>query len=161
MKKLVYIIAIIGVLIDQISKILVDRLMNLGENISIIPNFFSIRYIRNTGAAWGMFSNNTFILAIVSLIFLSFVIKYINENSTMNKLNIISFGFIVGGIIGNLIDRLLRRFVIDFFSFNIFGYYFPIFNIADVLIVVAVIFLIIDSFIGGDKVDSRRREKKN
>ena len=161
MKKLVYTIAIVGVLIDQISKILVDCLMNLGENISIIPTFFSFRYIRNTGAAWGMFSNNTIVLAVISLIFLYFVIKYVNETKDMNKLNVISFGFIIGGIVGNLIDRLLRSFVIDFFSFNIFGYDFPVFNVADILIVVAVILLVVDSFIGGDKVDSGRRKEKN
>lgn len=161
MKKLIYIIAIVGVFIDQISKILVDNLMNFGENIFIIPDFFSFRYIRNTGAAWGMFSNNTIVLAVISVVFLYFVIKYVNETKDMNKLNIVSFGFIIGGIIGNLIDRLFRSFVIDFLSFNIFGYNFPVFNIADILIVVAVILLIIDSFVGGDRVDSRRRKEKN
>lgn len=161
MKKLIYIIAIVGVFIDQISKILVDNLMNFGENIFIIPDLFSFRYIRNTGAAWGMFSNNTIVLAVISVVFLYFVIKYVNETKDMNKLNIVSFGFIIGGIIGNLIDRLFRSFVIDFLSFNIFGYNFPVFNIADILIVVAVILLIIDSFVGGDRVDSRRRKEKN
>lgn len=161
MLKKIYIIAFIGVFIDQISKILVDNFILLNDSVPIIEGFFSLRYIRNTGAAWGMFSNNTMVLAIISLIFLFFVIKYVNETKEMNKLNVVSFGLIIGGIVGNLIDRVIRRFVVDFFSFNIFGYNFPVFNIADTLIVVAVILLVIDSFIGGDRVDSRRRKEKN
>lgn len=161
MLEKIYIIAFIGVFIDQISKILVDNFILLNDSIPVIEGFFSLRYIRNTGAAWGMFSNNTMVLAIISLIFLFFVIKYVNETKEMNKLNIVSFGLIIGGIVGNLIDRVVRRFVVDFFSFNIFGYNFPVFNIADTLIVVAVILLVIDSFIGGDRVDSRRRKEKN
>ena len=79
----------------------------------------------------------------------------------LNILSTLSFGFIIGGLIGNLIDRVVRTYVIDFFDFNIFGYDFPVFNIADILIVVAVFLLIIESFVGVDKNDSRRRKEKN
>lgn len=161
MHKKIYIIGFIGLLIDQISKFFVDSFMSLNSDITIIDGFFSLRYIRNTGAAWGIMSNNTMLLALISVIFLLFFIKFINDNRILTNLDNISFGLIIGGIVGNLIDRLIRTYVIDFFSFNMFGYHFPVFNVADTLIVVAVILLIIESFIGDDRSDSRRRKKEN
>lgn len=161
MHKKVYIIGFIGLLIDQISKFFVDSFMSLNSDVTIIDGFFSLRYIRNTGAAWGIMSNNTMLLALISVIFLFFFIKFINDSKNLTNLDKISFGLIIGGIVGNLIDRLIRTYVIDFFSFNIFGYHFPVFNVADILIVVAVILLIIESFVGDDRSDSRRRKKEN
>lgn len=162
MFKKIYIIGFIGVIIDQISKIVIDKMLELNESIKVIDSFFNITYVRNTGAAWGMFSNNTLLLALISIIFLYFLIKFVNENKNdLNILSTLSFGFIIGGLIGNLIDRVVRTYVIDFFDFNIFGYDFPVFNIADILIVVAVFLLIIESFVGVDKNDSRRRKEKN
>ena len=162
MFKKIYIIGFIGVLVDQISKIVIDKMLELNESIKVIDSFFNITYVRNTGAAWGMFSNNTLLLALISIIFLYFLIKFVNENKNdLNILSTLSFGFIIGGLIGNLIDRVVRTYVIDFFDFNIFGYDFPVFNIADILIVVAVFLLIIESFVGVDKNDSRRRKEKN
>jgi len=160
--KKIYIISFIGLLVDQISKIIIDKILNINSSIKVIDSFFNITYVRNTGAAWGMFSNNTLLLALISIIFLYFIIKFINENiKDFNNLNAVSFGFIIGGLIGNLIDRLFRTYVIDFFDFNIFGYDFPVFNIADILIVLAVLLLIIESFMGVDKNGSRRRKEKN
>ena len=162
MLKKIYIISFIGLLVDQISKIIIDKILNINSSIKVIDSFFNITYVRNTGAAWGMFSNNTLLLALISIIFLYFIIKFINENiKDFNNLNAVSFGFIIGGLIGNLIDRLFRTYVIDFFDFNIFGYDFPVFNIADILIVLAVLLLIIESFMGVDKNGSRRRKEKN
>ena len=147
MKKKLLIITIICVLIDQITKFLVVSNLDLDTGFNIIPSFFSITYVRNTGAAWGMFSNGTMILAILSTIFLYFAIKYIYEAKNITKLNAISYGLLVGGIIGNLIDRLLRNYVVDFLNFNIFGYNFPVFNIADTFIVISIILIVIDSFV--------------
>lgn len=162
MHKKIYIIGFIGLIFDQFTKILVDKFMDLNSSISLIGDFFSLKYIRNTGAAWGILSNNTLILALISVVFLILFIKYINNEKEISKISELSFGLIFGGIIGNLIDRLFRTYVIDFFSFNFFGYHFPVFNIADILIVVAVILLIIECIIvGDDKNDSRRRKEKN
>ena len=147
MKKKLLIITIICVLIDQITKFLVVSNLDLDTGFNIIPSFFSITYVRNTGAAWGMFSNGTMILAILSTIFLYFAIKYIYEAKNITKLNAISYGLLVGGIIGNLIDRLLRNYVVDFLNFNIFGYNFPVFNIADTCRGMASMLRVIDSFV--------------
>ena len=146
MKKKLLIVAFLCILIDQITKLLVISNLDINTGFNIIKSFFSILYVRNTGAAWGVFSNGTMILAFLSIIFLYFVIKYIYETKNISKINSISYGMLIGGIIGNLIDRLLRGYVIDFLSFNIFGYSFPIFNIADSFIVISIVLIAIDSF---------------
>ena len=146
MKKKLLIVAFLCILIDQITKLLVISNLDVNTGFNIIKSFFSILYVRNTGAAWGVFSNGTMILAVLSMVFLYFAIKYIYETKNISKINSISYGMLIGGIIGNLIDRLLRGYVIDFFSFNIFGYSFPIFNIADSFIVISIVLIAIDSF---------------
>ena len=145
MKKKLLVVVLLCILIDQITKILVVSNLEVNTGFNMIDNFFSILYVRNTGAAWGAFSNGTMILAILSMIFLYFAIKFIYEAKNISKLSIISYGMLLGGIVGNLIDRLLRNFVVDFLSFNIFGYSFPVFNIADCFIVISIILIVVES----------------
>ena len=147
MKKKIIIIAIICFLIDFISKLLVINNLEVGTGITIIPEFFSISYIRNTGAAWGMLSNGTLVLAIVSIVFLILAIKYIYDLKSISKLSMFSYGMFIGGIVGNLIDRVFRNYVIDFLNFNIFGYDFPVFNIADCFIVISIALIVIESLV--------------
>ena len=156
MKKKLLIIALLCIILDQVSKLLVISNLEVNTGFSVIKNFFSILYVRNTGAAWGTFSNGTIILAFLSMTFLFFAIKYVNEIKNISKLSIISYGMLIGGIIGNLIDRLLRGFVIDFLSFNIFGYNFPVFNIADSFIVISIILIVIESFMKEGKKNVSR-----
>ena len=144
MKKKIIIISILCIILDQLSKTLIISNYEVGNGFNIIPSFFSITYIKNTGAAWGIFSNGTLLLAVLSMVFLFFAIKYIYELNNISKLSCISYGMLIGGIIGNLIDRLFRNYVIDFLSFNIFGYNFPIFNIADIFIVVSIILIVLE-----------------
>ena len=147
MKKKIIIIAIICILLDFFSKLLVTNNLDVGESITVIPSFFSISYIKNTGAAWGMFSNGTILLAVISIIFLVVAIKFIYDLKDVSKLSMFSYGMLLGGIVGNLIDRLFRNFVIDFLSFNIFGYSFPVFNIADCFIVISIGLIVIETLL--------------
>ena len=147
MKKKLIIIAIICIILDQLSKLLVISNLSVGRGFSVIPSFFSILYIRNTGAAWGIFSNGTIILAVGSVVFLFFAIKYIYDLKSISKLSVFSYGMLLGGIVGNLIDRLFRNYVIDFLSFNLFGYSFPVFNIADCFIVISIILIVIETLL--------------
>ena len=147
MKKKIFIIAIICFLIDFISKLLVTSNLEVGTGFEVISGFFSISYIRNTGAAWGMLSNGTLVLAIVSIVFLVLAIKYIYDLKYISKLSVISYGMFIGGIIGNLVDRVFRNYVIDFLNFNIFGYDFPVFNIADCFIVISIFLIVIESLL--------------
>lgn len=147
MKKKIIIIAIICILLDFFSKLLVTNNLDVGKSITVIPSFFSISYIKNTGAAWGMFSNGTILLAVISIIFLVVAIKFIYDLKDVSKLSMFSYGMLLGGIVGNLIDRLFRNFVIDFLSFNIFGYSFPVFNIADCFIVISIGLIVIETLL--------------
>ncbi len=155
MKNKIFLLAIIGVFLDQVTKLLITGLLSLNEVINVIDGFFSITYVRNTGAAWGMFSNSTLLLSIISILFLFILIKYIKELPKINFFYVISFGLIIGGIVGNLIDRLLRGYVVDFFRFVILNYNYPIFNVADMLIVIGFIILIIN-FVRDDLIEKRK-----
>ena len=142
MRKKTLIISLLILFIDQISKIIMS---NLNINKILIPNFLSFKYAQNTGVAFSMLSNSRILILIISAILLIFVFsimkkEYLNKNEIIYD---IYFGLLVGGILGNFIDRLLRGYVIDFISLKLFKYYFPIFNIADLSITIGIIALII------------------
>lgn len=141
----IYKIVAIFLIIDQLIKVIIKRTMSLYQEITIIPKFFSLIYVKNTGAAFSILSNATFLLIILSVIFILLLDKYIKkEESKFTKLSIVSLGMILGGIFGNLMDRLLYRSVIDYLSFTFFGYQFAIFNLADIGITVGALLLLID-----------------
>lgn len=142
-KNKVYLTAVIVLLIDQIVKLLIKTNMSLNEEISIIPNFFSIQYLKNTGAAFSILENQTILLAITSIICISVIIYYLKKEENLTTTMYLSFGLVLGGILGNLIDRIVYQGVIDFLSFQIFNYNFPVFNIADIGITIGVLLLII------------------
>lgn len=142
-KNKVYLTSVIILLIDQIVKLLIKTNMNLNEEISIIPNFFSIQYLKNTGAAFSILENQTILLAITSIICISVIIYYLKKEENLTTAMYLSFGLVLGGILGNLIDRIVYQGVIDFLSFQIFNYNFPVFNIADIGITIGVLLLII------------------
>lgn len=145
MKK-VYIIALISLIIDQIVKILVSNYLILGQTTKIINNFFYLTYVQNTGAAFSILIGYRYILIIITLIFLYYLYKYTKKQTNPNKLAILSHGLLLGGIIGNLIDRIIYGYVIDYLDFMIFNYNFPIFNLADTFIVIGCIILVINSY---------------
>ena len=158
MRKKSLIIAIFLVVIDQIVKISIDNFLRYSEIIELIPNFFYISKVYNTGAAWSMLSGEILILVGVSLIAMLFLINY-QKSFQNNYRNTMAFGLIYGGLLGNLIDRIIYGHVIDYLKMLIFGYNFPIFNLADVAIVVGFILLIYAVIKGEDKVDSKNKRK--
>ena len=143
-KKLIYTLGMSFMLLDQIIKLLVTKNMNLFQEITIIPKFFSLYYLKNTGAAFSIFGNKTLFLIIISIISLIVLKNYIEKLKRVTNLTIISLGIMLGGIMGNLFDRILYKSVIDYLSFNFFGYSFPVFNLADIGITIGAILLIID-----------------
>lgn len=156
MKKILP-ITIISLLLDQIVKILVINNMNLFDSINIIDNFFKITYVRNTGAAWSILSGNTILLIFISLIALVAIYLYFIKNKQLNKLENISYGLLIGGILGNLVDRIIHGYVIDYLDFKIINYDFPIFNIADICIVISIILIGISLIVG----EMNERNKNN
>ena len=125
--------------------------MDINTSIKVIPNFFSIFYVRNKGAAFSILEDNTFILIIIGVLFMVGLNRYIKRENLSTKLSIISLGLILGGIYGNLLDRIIRGAVVDYLSFLIIHYEFPVFNLADICITVGIGLFILDSFINKHK----------
>jgi len=131
-------IAIIIVLIDQIIKFFIETKL-FGKSVEIINNIFSLTYLRNNGAAWGIFSENNFILIIITPILILGVMYYLYKISNEKSEKIIG-AMVVGGAVGNYIDRLFRGYVVDYIDFKIW----PVFNFADICIVLGCIIFIIN-----------------
>ena len=157
-KKKIIIIGIILGVIDQIIKFIVDQKIALSANIKIIKNFFYIAKVYNQGASWSIMQGQRIILIILGILFLFVIFKFMDDFKKGNKLNIISFSLIIGGLLGNLVDRIFRGYVIDYLNFYIFKYDFPVFNFADCLIVVGVIILLIRMLMG-DGNENKSRSK--
>lgn len=143
-KGKIYYVTCVVLLLDQFVKIIVNNCMSLYDEIKLIPNFFSIYYVKNTGAAFSILEGNTTFLITLTIIFILMIHKYIKIEEEFTKLSSISLGLVLGGIFGNLIDRILHAGVIDYLSFEFFGYGFPVFNIADIGITVGVFLMIIE-----------------
>ncbi len=144
MKKKPYIIAFFFFIIDLISKQLINHLLELGHSIKVIDNFFNVTHIHNKGAAWSILEDKRILLLIITVIALFLINKYMNKEKLSN-LESTSYGMILGGIVGNLFDRIVFGYVIDFLDFKLFGYNYPIFNLADTFIVIGIGIMIIIS----------------
>lgn len=158
-RQKIYEITSIVLMMDQIIKLLVNHHMKLYQEIWIIPHFFSIHFVKNTGAAFSILENNTILLVIISAIVIVLLDRYIKQEENFTKQSILSFGLLMGGIFGNLIDRIIHHSVIDYLSFTFGKYNFPIFNIADIAIVVGVFLLLIGIILdkkSGEKNESNR-----
>lgn len=157
MNKRIFIIAIFSLIIDQVSKAIVDAFLSMNETIVVIDNFFSLTNVYNTGAAFSIMEGKTWFLSILSVIILIMIFK-MGKEFKMNKPNMIALGLLIGGTFGNFGDRLFLGMVRDFLKFNIFGYSFPVFNVADICIVVGVIMLGISILLGEDKLENSSRD---
>lgn len=141
-EKIIFILIFV-LIADQFTKIIVSSCLQ-GFPITIINNFFFIDFVKNTGAAFSILNNMTTFLIILTFIIIILLVYALSQLKNINHLQITSYGLILGGTIGNLIDRLLYGYVIDFFSFKFGNFFFPIFNIADCALVIGVILYIID-----------------
>ena len=133
---------------DQITKLYIMRTMRLHESIPIIPNLFSLTYIRNPGAAFGLLagSSNGFRTAFFSVAFVAagvFLIVLLFRMPEQDWMGRLSVAGILGGAVGNLIDRLQFGEVIDFLDVYVESYHWPAFNVADSAITVGVLFLML------------------
>ena len=160
MKKTnIYSISAMIIIVDQLVKLLIKNNMYLTQEITIIPNFFSLFYLQNEGAAFGLFSGATVMLVLIGFIVLIYLARYIERNK-INKLEGLTYGLILGGIIGNLIDRLLHHAVIDYLQFMFGDYRFAVFNIADIAIVVGAGLLTYDLIKNEIEILKHRRKLK-
>lgn len=143
MKTLKIILIIVSIfLLDRFTKILIANNLNLGESLPVIKNFFNITYVNNHGAAFGIMDGKVIFIVVVSVVIFAYLIYEIRKEAH-SKLITISISFVIGGLLGNLFDRIVYGHVIDFFDFNFFGYDFAIFNVGDSFIVIGTILLAI------------------
>ena len=131
-------VALCVVLLDQASKEWVRGAFSLHESVPVIPGFFHLTYIRNTGAAWGMFSGQNIALSALALVMLAVLVVFRRKILPPGRVHRVALGLLCGGIAGNLFDRLRLDYVVDFLDFFVRTHHFPAFNVADSAICVGV-----------------------
>lgn len=141
---MIYIIFVIGLILDYITKIWALDTLRGKPDITIIKGFFDLSYLENRGAAFGIFQGRVYLLAAVTLIIIGGFFFYYLRTKKKTLLFTISTALILTGAIGNLIDRLRYGFVVDFISWHWKDvYYFPTFNVADICITIGTGLLVI------------------
>lgn len=153
-----YIVALILIIIDQFTKWLVVVNMEIGERITIIEDFFYLLSHRNSGAAWGILQGQMLFFYIITVIVIIAIVYYMQKYAKNNALLAIGLSLILGGAIGNFIDRVLRQEVVDFASFIIVNYNFPIFNVADSALTIGVILVFLAMIV--EEINERKEKNK-
>ena len=132
-----FLLSTIVIVIDQITKHIIIVNNNSLINKDLI--FFSLDYVKNFGAAFNIFNGSRIFLSILSILVTFFIIYLLLKNNNLSKIDLLSYSFILGGTIGNGIDRITKGYVIDFINLNLID--FPVFNVADISINIGVIFI--------------------
>ncbi|MFF2909724.1 signal peptidase II [Paenibacillus sp. NPDC057934] len=157
-----YLIALIAFLIDQATKYVIATRLELGEQIPVIGNFFLITSHRNRGAAFGILEGQQWFFILVTIVVVAGIVWYLNKVKATRKLLPTALGLVLGGAVGNFLDRMLNGEVVDFLQFNFGSYTFPIFNVADSCIVIGVALIILDSLRdmkGGEEITEVKESK--
>lgn len=141
------IISILITILDQIIKFIIDKKVLF---IEILPRLFNIHKVYNYGVAFSFLENKRYLILLFSLILIYFLFNLRKDLPKTKKYDIL-FGVILGGIIGNLIDRVFRGYVIDYLETFIFGISFPIFNLADICITLGIILMVLIMSLGDKK----------
>ncbi|MCI2153690.1 signal peptidase II [Erysipelotrichaceae bacterium Oil+RF-744-GAM-WT-6] len=137
------IIAVILVL-DQITKAVIQNSAAVKAGVEVIPDFFYLTYVQNTGAAWSMLSGHQVFLCLIAAAAICVMWVFMQKAKKEHlKLSKTALAMMIAGAAGNLIDRLMLNYVRDFLHFYPFGYDFPVFNVADCALTIGVILLII------------------
>lgn len=135
-----YIIAMILIGLDQLSKYLTVQEIALGEVVSLVPNVLSLTYIRNSGAAWSILEDQMIFFYVITVVVVGALIYFLHTEGKKSPIASTGIAFIMGGAIGNFIDRLHLKYVIDMIRLEFIN--FPIFNVADMALTIGVIILI-------------------
>jgi signal peptidase II len=148
--RLPYLVLVVAtLLLDRWTKSLIHARFNLYDSISVIDGLFNITYVRNTGVAFGIFSSvsspaKALLLSLFTAVAAVVVVVYSIRSPAGNRMLQVALGFILGGALGNLYDRLTYGYVIDFLEFHYRNYHWPSFNVADAAISTGVVLLAIE-----------------
>ena len=162
---MIYLLLIaIFVAIDHLLKLFVVSTLDVGQSVTLIDGVFDFTYVQNMGAAFGILEGKKELLIIIAgvLILVMFIYMLVHRRRCRPygypyRLTNISLSLIIAGGIGNLIDRFLQGYVVDFIQFKVFT--FPVFNFADICVVFGAFLLIISVFAGSEKKESAKRKK--
>lgn len=141
---------VVSLPLDVATKLVVDRYLTYADRVPVIEGFFYLTHVRNPGAAFGLFSDGDpsirlGFFIVVSLVAILIILSFFRQLAPGDRLSALALGLILGGAIGNLLDRILRGEVVDFLHFKLWrGYSWPDFNLADSFIVVGVGILILE-----------------
>ena len=152
------IIAAVSVVIDQLIKYIVDNSIELGGSVSFIPHVLSLTHIRNQGAAWSIMEGRTWFLVLMPVVVIAAALVFMYRNRGGSKLMLISLALVMGGGIGNLIDRVRMHEVIDYLKCELFN--FPIFNFADICVVVGAALFCVYMLFFDEKASKKAEEEK-
>ncbi|MBS3899091.1 MAG: signal peptidase II [Dethiobacter sp.] len=137
---MLFLIALLIILIDQLTKLLIVNTMSQNESIPVITNIFHITYVHNFGAAFGLLAHRTGFFILVTVVLVLLLLAFLRYLPKEQKLLRSALVLLLGGATGNLIDRVRVGYVIDFFDFRVW----PVFNVADIAIVFGIGLLILD-----------------
>lgn len=129
------------VIIDQLVKYWTINQVGLHQSAPGIPSIFDFYYIQNTGAGWGILSGQLKLFYVVTILIVCYLIYLLYKSHSTHRMSHIAYGLLIGGAIGNFIDRLVHGYVVDMFRLLFIN--FPIFNVADIALTVGVLLLII------------------
>ncbi len=146
-------LALVLVVLDQLVKLLVMQYIPLGGHVAFLPHLLELTYVQNTGAAFSMLSEHTWILALVSLVMSIVLAVAIWKNFFRHPIGKIALTLLLAGAVGNLIDRMFRHFVVD--MFNVLFMDFAVFNVADICVVVGGIAAAIYYLFLADKLEGK------
>lgn len=136
------IIVLLLAVIDQISKYFVLELLKFSNPVILINNFLRLNYVENRGAAFGILQNQQLFFIVVTSVVILAVVFYRIRYNRFNKVANLSLDLIIAGAVGNLVDRVRLNYVVDFIDVNFWGFYdFPVFNFADICVVVGTLLL--------------------
>ena len=145
------------VILDQVVKFLVRSNIALGEDVTFIPHVLGLTYVQNTGAAFSSFENSTLLLALFSVVIAVVLAAALIKNYVVHPFGRWPVALILGGAIGNMIDRFALGFVTDMFETKFMS--FPVFNVADIFVVVGVFALCAYVLLGWDKYEPKKEKK--
>ena len=141
--KNVLVISTIILIMDQIIKIIITDKMSFNQEFPLIKNLLSLNLVKNEGAAFSILMGNRFLLIGIALTVLVLLCVYISKQEYFESLDLTIFSLLIGGLLGNLVDRIVRGYVIDYISLKFGTYLFPIFNFADICIVLSALIIIV------------------
>lgn len=153
------ILTVVLVALDQLVKYLVLNNIDLGAHVPFIPHIVELTYVQNTGAAFSMFEEHTWILALISLVMSLVLAVALWKNFFRHPVGKITLTLLLAGAVGNLIDRVFRGFVVD--MFNVLFMNFAVFNVADICVVVGGIAAAVYYLFFMDKLEPKEKADEN